>query len=179
MIPVRRFAALSGALLAVLLVACGGQSMESTSPSDRSVDPTVAASTSADATARDAYSTAICPIFTGILELDPRLAAMREAGAAGGDISQHGAEIDALGGKLLLLLEELEALPEWSEGANLRHQLITALHGIRAQLLHIGGDPAAAGAADDLANLAFIASDAMDLAMAQAQRGGLTCEPPS
>ena len=72
--------------------------------------------------------------------------------------------------------EDLEAVPEWQAGANLRYHLITALHGIRAQLLHVGNDPAAGSAADDLANVPFIASDAIDRAVQDAVEGGLTCE---
>lgn len=166
-----------GLLVAASAVACGTQSAPTTAAVGPSTASAPSAATAADPAARDAYSAAMCPLFTAILELDPRLAAMRDAGAAGGVMSSQGDEIDAVAGELLTLLGELEAVPEWSSGAALRHQLITALHAVRAQLLHVGGDPAATSAAGDLASLPFIASDAMDLAMGDAVEGGLTCEP--
>ena len=85
-------------------------------------------------------------------------------------------ELEEVGDLLLGLLEDLDAVPDWQAGANLRYHLTTALHGIRAQLLHVGENPAAGSAADELANLPFIASDAMDRAVQSAVEGGLTCE---
>ncbi len=155
-------------LVAVLTVACGTQATPTTTA------PTTAPSAD-EAVAREAFSAAICPVFTGILELDPRLAEMRRAGAEGGDMSSHAAEITAISDELLVLLDDLEAVPEWSSGADLRYHLITALHGIRARLLRVSDDLPAGGTADDLANLPFIASDAMDLAMQDAVEGGLAC----
>ena len=58
----------------------------------------------------------------------------------------------------------------------MRYLLTSALHGIRAQLLHVGENPAARAAADELANLPFIATDAMDRAVQNAVEAGLTCE---
>lgn len=168
-----RFTApLAAMLAAVLLVACGAQVAPTPIPSA----PVRTAAPVVDAEARLAFNAAICPVFTGIIEIDPRLAAMRGAGAQGGDMSPHATEIGAIGSELGLLLNDLEAVPDWSSGANLRHQLITALHGIRARLLSIGGDPGASTAANELANLPFIASEQMDLAMQRAVQGGLTCE---
>ena len=130
----------------------------------------------ADLAARISYSAAMCPIFSGILELDPRLQAMRDAGAAGGDMTPRAEELAQVGDLLLALLEDLEPVPDWQAGANLRYQLTSALHGIRAQLLHVGENPAARAAADELANLPFIATDAMDRAVQNAVEAGLTCE---
>lgn len=169
----RRFTApLAAMLAAVLMVACGAQVAPTPIPSA----PVPAAAPVIDAEARNAFNAAICPVFTGILEIDPRLAAMRGAGAQGGDMSPHATEIGAVESELGLLLDDLEAVPEWSSGANLRHQLITALHGIRARLLSVGGDPGAHTAAEGLANLPFIATEQMDLAMQGAVQSGLTCE---
>ena len=169
----RRFTApLAAMLAAALLVACGAQVAPTPIPSA----PVRTAAPVVDAEARLAFNAAICPVFTGIIEIDPRLAAMRGAGAQGGDMSLHATEISAIENELGLLLDDLEAVPEWSSGATLRHLLITALHGIRARLLSIGGDPGASTAADELANLPFIASDQMDLAMQGAVQSGLTCE---
>lgn len=164
-----------GLLLVVLLAACGTQAPPST-PSSTSAPP----APSSDARmARDAYSMAICPVFTALIALDPRLAALRAAGAEGGDVTGQATEIAGVSDEVLAQLNALEAVPEWSSGADLRYHLITALHAIRAGLLRIEGDVAASSAAEDLASLPFIASEAMDLAMQDATEGGLTCEGAS
>jgi hypothetical protein len=168
------------ALLVLLLTACGSLAAPSVAPSissdPGSAMPSASIETEADVAARRSYSAAICPIFDGILELDPRLKAFREAGAAGGDMTPHAQDIGEVGQVLLGLLDDLEAVPEWPAGASLRYHLITALHGIRAQLLHVADDPATGSAADELANLPFLATDAMDIAVQDAVDGGLTCE---
>lgn len=167
---------LVGLLAAVLLAACAASVAPIPTTESSEVPAPVTGSDAPGTDAeRDAYSAAMCPVFTGILELDPRLAAMREAGAGGGDVSGHAAEMDAINAELLRLLTELEAVPEWSPGVDLRHQLIGALHGIRARLLRVADDPGAGTAADGLAALPFIASDAMDLAIQDAVQAGLTC----
>jgi hypothetical protein len=176
-----RFGAPVVALLAItLLASCGGVAAPTASPSVASEPPTAAPSASveseADMAARISFSAAICPIFSGLLDLDPRLQAIRDAGAAGGDMTPQAQELVDVGDVVLGLLEDLDALPAWQAGANLRYHLTNALHGIRAQLLHVGEDPAAASAADDLANLPFIATDAMDRAVQDAVEGGLSCE---
>ena len=163
-----------GLLVVVLLAACGTQAPPSTS-SSTSAPP----APSNDAGARDAYGTAICPVFTALIALDPRLAALRTAGAEGGDVTGQATEIAGVSDELLAQLNALEAVPEWSSGADLRYHLITALHAIRARLLRIGDDAAASSAAEELASLPFIASEAMDLAMQDATEGGLTCEGAS
>ena len=66
----------------------------------------------ADLAARISYSAAMCPIFSGILELDPRLQAIRDAGAAGGDMTPRAEELAQVGDLLLALLEDLEAIPD-------------------------------------------------------------------
>jgi hypothetical protein len=179
-VPLRFGAPLAALLAITLLAACGAVAAPSATPNAASQPPTAAPSASveseADLAARVSYSAAICPIFSGIIELDPRLQAIREAGAAGGDMTAQAEELREVGDILGGLLADLEAVPEWQAGANLRYHLITALHGIRAQLLHVGNDPAAGSAADDLANVPFIASDAIDRAVQDAVEGGLTCE---
>ncbi len=178
--PFRLTAAVVALLVSLLLVSCGSLAAPTSDPAPASqpasAAPAASAESEADVAARMSYSAAICPIFSGILELDPRLAAIREAGAAGGDMTPQAAELGAVGEILRGLLDDLDAVPEWQAGANLRYHLTMALHGIRAQLLHVGNDPAARSAADDLANLPFIASDAMDRAVQTAVEGGLTCE---
>ena len=175
-----RFSAPVVALLAILLVGCGSLTASTASPSDPPQPPNDAPSASveseADMAARLSFSAAICPIFSGIVELDPRLQAIREAGAAGGDMTPQAQELVDVGEALLVLLEDLEAVPDWQAGANLRYHLTTALHAIRAQLLHVGENPAAGSAAEELANLPFLATNAMDIAVQDAVDGGLTCE---
>ena len=163
-----------GLLVVVLLAACGTQAPATTTPS---ASPSPAPVD--DVAARAAYSTAICPVFTALIALDPRLAALRAAGVAGGDLTTQASEIAGVSDELLAQLNVLEAVPEWSSGADLRYHLITALHAIRAGLLRIEGDAASSSAAEDLASLPFIASEAMDLAMQDATEGGLTCEGAS
>jgi hypothetical protein len=170
---VRRFTApVAGLLTAVILVACGSQTVPITTPAA----PAATDSPMVDLAARDAFGAAICPIFDGILEVDPRLAAMREAGSAGGDMSAQAAEIGAVNGELLGLLNALEALPEWDSGTGLRFHLISSLHGIRAHLLAMGEDAASTTAAEELAALPFIATNAMERAMQDAVDAGLNCE---
>src|SRR5688500_3783455 len=84
---------------AVLLVGCGSQATPSSSPPV----PVASASANDDPIARAAFGAAICPIFDGILEVDPRLAAMREVGSAGGDVSGQSVEIGAVKDELLVL----------------------------------------------------------------------------
>ena len=179
-IPTRLAAAVVAVLASLLLASCGSVAAPTLDPASASqpADPAPSASveSEADLAARLSYSAAICPIFSGILELDPRLQAIRDAGTAGGDMTPQAHELGEVGDLLLALLEDLDAVPEWQAGANLRYHLTTALHGIRAQLLHVGENPAAGSAADELANLPFIASDAMDRAVQSAVEGGLTCE---
>lgn len=172
-ISARRFAAFRTLLVAGLLVGCGATSAPSTPPP--SVPPPVAAP-SLDA-AGLAYSEAMCPVFTSIIELDPDLAALRELGASDGDVAAAGEDLDSATSDLLALLTALEAVPTWGPGAELRYHLISALHIIRTQLVTIADDPGARTSADLLAELPFIANEAMDRAMREAVAGGLTCEP--
>lgn len=178
--PPRLAAALVALLTTVLLSACGSIAAPSVIPSTasepRSAAPSASIEREADVAARLSYSAAMCPIFSGILELDPRLQAFRDAGAAGGDMTSHAEDLGEVGQILHGLLDDLEGVPEWQAGAGLRYHLITALHGIRAQLLHVADDPASGSAAEDLANVPFIATDAMDIAVQDAVDGGLTCE---
>ena len=113
-------------------------------------------------------------MFT-VLELDPRLASLRAAGAAGGSVAEQSEEVDALIDEYLEVLNGLEAVPEWGPGDGLRFQLITALHGIRARLLLIAEDIDDPSAADAMADIPLIATDSMDLAMQDAVAGGLVC----
>ena len=153
----------------LLLAACAAD----VAPTPSAVAPVA----SADPQARDAFNAAICPIFTAILAVEPQLAGLREAGASGDAGEQDGA-IAAASADLRSLLSDLEAVPTWSEGADLRFQLITRLHAIRAQLLSVD-EPGTSAGAETLAGLPLISSEAMDRAMQQAVRGGLTCEGAS
>ena len=162
-------------LLAAILAACGAAPTPSPSLSPASAEPSPGSSV--DPEARAAYGAAICPIFTSILEIDPRLAAIRAVGDEGGDVPAQAAELAALTGELLDVLTRLEEVPAWDPGNRLRFELITALHAIRTQLVIVAEDPSARTAAAALAATPLIASEAMDRAMASASQAGLTCEP--
>ena len=181
-------------LLALALVACGGQTNATptpasaspsaggiAAPSEAGTPSGVAASAapSIDVAAASAYSVAMCPIFDDIVDFDPRLAALRQLGAEGADVADNADELNALADDLGATLDDLEAVPEWSEGAELRFLLINALHTIRVHLVRIAEDPEAAGAADSLAETPFVASPQMDRAMSAAIAAGLVCGPAS
>ena len=167
--------ALTSLLLVAVLVACGTAPTPSPRPSLVAADPSAAASI--DPQARADYASAICPIFTAILEVDPRLMAMRALGEEDGDVAGQATELDALTGELLEILTRLEEVPAWDPGNRLRFELITALHAIRTQLVAVADDPSAGTAAAALAATPFIATEAMDRALANATGAGLSCEP--
>lgn len=160
--------------LVALLTACGTAPTPSPSASPATARPSAAPS--GDPEARAAYGAAICPIFLSILEIDPRLAAMRAVGEEEGDIAAQSAELDALIGELLDILTRLEEVPAWDPGNRLRVELITALHAIRTELIAVADDPEARTAAAALAATPFVATDAMDRAMASAAGAGLSCD---
>jgi hypothetical protein len=163
--------ALLGLLLVAALTACGASLAPSLAPSG------VAAPSldGFDVAARGAFQAAMCPIFNSILAIDPRLKDLREAGAAG-DVSAQAGELDAVIDDLLITLNDLDDVPEWSFGDELRFNLINALHAIRTHLLGVAGDPSSATAAETLAATPFIATEAMDRSMARAVEAGLSCE---
>lgn len=175
-------------LLALALAACGGEPAPTSTPGSASATAPAAsiaaasgaagasAAPSIDQAAND-YSVAMCPIFDDLVRIDPRLAALRQLGAEGGDVADSADELNAMTEELGATLDDLEAVPEWSEGAELRFLLISALHAIRAHLAQVAEDPGAAGAADSLAETPFVASAQMDRAMGAAVAAGLTCEP--
>jgi hypothetical protein len=162
-------------ILVAVLAACGTAPTPSPSPSLVAADPSAAASI--DPQARAAYGAAICPIFTAILEIDPRLAAIRAVGDEEGDVAGQSAELAALTDELLGILTGLDEVPAWDPGNRLRFELISALHAIRTQLMAVAEDPTARTAAAALAATPFIASEAMDRAMASASGAGLSCAP--
>jgi hypothetical protein len=163
-----RFSVLAGGL-ALVLAACSSPAAPSATTATPSPIPTDAPG------AREAFGAAVCPVFTDLVALDPRLAALRAAGEGGGDVSAEADEVGAVGEELGRLLEELEAAPAWSGGNRLRLELITALHGIHAHLLAAGDDASAA----ELAAIPFVAGAGMDQAMADAVGAGLSCGEPS
>ena len=169
-----RAAVISLVLLAVL-AACGAAPTPSPSPSLVVADPSAAASI--DPQARADYASAICPIFTAILEVDPRLMAIRAIGEQDGDVVGQATELDALAGELGDILARLEDVPAWDPGNRLRFELVTALHAVRTQLILVADDPSARTAAAALAATPFIATEAMDRALASATGAGLSCEP--
>jgi hypothetical protein len=168
-----RFVAPVAALLCVVLTsACLFQPAADPTP-----DPSALAA--AEAAKLAAYNAAICPVFDAIVELDPRLAALRSAGANRMAEGVDPGEVDDVIGDLGGLLDDLEAVPDWEAGRSLRYQVITALHAIRARLLLIADSPTTDESLDHLAELPFIASQAMDLAYNQAFEAGHRCEDAS
>jgi hypothetical protein len=174
MSTLRRLIASTFVVLFVLLAGCG-----TTIPSAATATPNASAAAAADAAARDAYNAAICPVFDAILILDPRLLALRGTGAGSDPAAIDAEEVDAVIAELGTALTDLDAVPDWEAGRNLRYQLVTALHAIRARLLQVARDPTARGSLDHLAELPFIASVAMDRAYGQAVRAGHTCQAGS
>lgn len=169
----RRVTAGASLLLVTILAACGGE----VSPSAAAPSPPPSAGGVVDAQARAAYSAAICPIFDRIVVIDPRLAALRTLGSDDGDVAGQAGEIDAVVDELGGVLTDLEAVPAWQPGGQLRFLLITALHDVRTRLIRIADDPTAPDAAEALAGTPFLASDAMDRAMSQAVEAGFVCLP--
>jgi hypothetical protein len=175
--PFRRVVAVALLAAATLLASCGAD----TAPPAGSPAPSAAASAAASVDAavneaqRTAYNEAICPLFTALVDLDPRLAALREVGA-GGDLSGSAAELDAVSTSMLSVLDALDAVPHWAPGTELRFNLISSLHVIRTQLLIIAEEPSTAESAELLAMLPFVASEAMDRSMNRAIEGGMSCE---
>lgn len=164
------------AALTILLAACGTTAPISPSAAgSHAPPPPVSASASADPAAAAAYGTAICPLFERIVNLDPRLAAIRAAGDEGGDMTIYADELGALADDLRDLVNELDEVPNWGPGRRLQLEIMGTLHLIRAELLSIGEDLGAIGTADAMAALPYIASETMDREMARAVEGGLTC----
>ena len=178
-------------LMAVLLAACGTDATPSTAlptatrpaseapsvPASQEVTgsgaPVAPPSLGADGVA---YSRAMCPIFTSILQLDGELAALRDIGASGGDVNDAVTELAAASDELLGILTALEEVPTWGPGAELRFRLISGLHTLRTQVLAIASDPGARTAPALLAALPFIASEAMDRSMSEAAAAGFRCD---
>jgi len=170
--PPRFVAPAAAVLCAVLFTACVFQPRAEPTP-----DPSAQAA--AEAAKLSAYNAAICPVFAAILDIDPRLAALRSAGANRMAEGVDPDEVDDVIAQLGGMLDELEAVPDWEAGRNLRYQVLSAIHGIRARLLQVADDPTSNESLDRIAELPFIASRAMDLAYNEAFQAGHTCEDAS
>jgi len=168
---------LGAAAAAILLAACGTAAPSGSSGAPATQPPAASASATPDPAALAAYSEAICQIFPAILAIDPRIAHVRDVASAGGDMTDQADEMTALSETMLPVLEDLEALPDWEPGRSLRFHLITALHGIRTTFLLVAQDPDARAAAQNIVDMPFIATDALDRAMSTATQGGLSCGP--
>jgi hypothetical protein len=168
-IPVRRAAAVVALAVTAALTACGMQADLRSQPAPTPV------STSAVDPGRDAYEAAMCPLFTAVLDLDPRLAALREAGDAG-HLAPVESELAAVAASILGILEGLEAVPDWTPGSEVRFNLITSLHAIRTTIVEAAEAPGTAASEELIANLPFLATEAMDRSMQRAVEGGLDCQ---
>lgn len=172
---------------ALVLAACG---QAEPSPTPEAVPPSAPAATAeADPATppptpdpahgvgrRTAYIDAICPVFLDILELDPRLAALRSEGADEGDVPAQADEIGAVEAELRIVLNDLNAVPDWAPGRMLRSELSGALHEIRSSLLRVARDVEAEDAATQLAGVPYINRPTIDSGMQQAANAGLSCE---
>lgn len=158
-------------LLAVALLACTADTAqpEPTLPAGPTAAPNEAAPTAED------YSAAICPVFLSLLGTDPMLASLRAAGTSESSVGRRAAEIDTARAELRSILDGLEAVPEWGPGNLLRHHLTTSVHAIHARLVSVARDPEASAAPAVLATLPYLASAALDEAMASATEAGLDC----
>jgi hypothetical protein len=166
-----RRAAVAVALVVVMagLSACGTQA----DPRTRAL-PTPVPTFAADPE-RDAYEVAMCPLLMAVLDLDPRLAALRDAGTAG-DVDPVDGELAAVAASILGILDGLEAVPDWTPGSELRFNLITSLHAIRTSIVSASEQPGTAASEELLADLPFLATEAMDRSMQRAVEGGLDCQ---
>ena len=174
--PPRFVAPVAAILVAAITSGCLFQAPAQPTQS-ASASPTPDAA--AEAARVAAYNAAICPVFDDMLLLDPRIEALRSAGASHAAESVDPAEVDDVIAELGRLLDDLDAVPDWDAGRSLRYQVITALHGIRARLLQVADDPTSDESLAHLAEIPYIASEAMDLAFNQAFQAGHTCEDPS
>jgi hypothetical protein len=171
----RSVARSSVAALSLLLVACGTTAPISPSASGTGAPTPASASASADPAAAAAYGRAICPLFERIVELDPRLAAIRAAGEEGGDMTVYEDELAAVADELRDIVNALNDVPNWGPGRRLQLEIMGTLHLIRAELLTINEDLTALDTADAMAAQPYIASETMDREMARAVEGGLSC----
>jgi hypothetical protein len=107
--------------------------------------------------------------------IDPQINDLRAVAQEARDMAAEEESMAALSDDILIILNELETLPDWQPGAALRFHLTDSLHGIRARLLRAGRDPGASDAASGIAGMPFIATDELDRAMTIASQGGLAC----
>lgn len=148
-----------------------------TPPASPTSTPVATPDLAAGSEAREAFVIAMCPVLSGLADADGRLITLRQVGAAGGDVGAQASEVDDVGEAVEDVLNDLEALPDWTYGRRLRISLIGALHEIRVALAGVGeqltaGHPAAS---DAMAAIPFIVDDGVELGMNQAVEAGLTC----
>lgn len=166
--------------MAVALAACGTDAVATSSPPAAATQPppSVQPKRVTDPAARDAYGAAICPIFVTIIEVDPRVAELRDLGESGEPIGPHRDEIAAVSDDLRATLIDLAGVPDWEPGRLLVFRLRESLQAMRLQLLLAEREAASIVAARALAAIPHGANDAVEAAMAQAVAGGLSCGAP-
>lgn len=170
--PIRFAAPIVALLIGSMAVSgCGGAA----APTGVATSPAVTPSPTPDPAAFANYAEAMCRIFPVISMLDPRLTAVRETAEREDDMTSEEAEMAALSEILLVVVTDLQAVPDWGPGRALRYQLLTSLHAILATLRQVGRDPSAPDAAADISDMPFIATDALDRAMNEASLAGLQC----
>jgi hypothetical protein len=163
------------AVAATLLAACAAVTPVAT--------PTMSAPTASvavnDPAARAAYQAAICPVLTTVAEMDDPLAALRAAGEAGGDMTAHAEAMNGVADDLRVVLTDLDAVPVWDPGQRLRFELLSSIHAIRARIVATADHLDTTAAAREMAAIPYVASIAMDRAMARAIENGFDCASAS
>lgn len=175
-------------IIGLAVAACGGS--ESVGPASGVAipiplpKPTVPATPSrqaltpdpaAEISSRQAYSDAICPALEATALLDLRLAELRAAGAVGGDFIPYAHEIASVAEELRIIVNELQAVPDWTSGRLLRDELILALRQVRTALLRAAGDLDGSDPGALLAAVPYVARPAMDLEASRAVDAGFRC----
>lgn len=174
--------AVAPATLLVLIVACTATVAPTSTPTastpPASAAPVATQDPAAGSAAREAYVLAMCPVLGLIADADTRLIALRQLGIGGGDVSGQAGEVADLGEAVELILNDLDATPDWTYGRRLRFSLIGTLHQIRVALADIDAQMTAADpdASDGLAAIPFIVDDGVELGMNQAVEAGLICQ---
>ena len=176
--------ALAPAILLILVVACTTTVAPTSTPapsiSPASATPVGTPDPASGSAAREAFVVAMCPVLNLIADADTRLIALRQLGIGGGDVTGQAGEVADLGEAVELILDDLDATPDWTFGRRLRFSLIATLHAIRVALAGVEDQLAAgdAGAPDGMAAIPFIVDDGVELGMRDAVEAGLSCQPP-
>lgn len=90
-------------------------------------------------------------------------------------MTSYGAEIDFVANELRMILNDLQAVPNWTPGTLLRGGVIDALHEVRSALLTARRQLGAHDAAAQLAALPYISRPTVELGVQRATEAGFEC----